>query len=556
MSSLDKIVVSGRLLCDLEVMLLGGFSPLEGFLTEIDYKSVVNNMRLSSGELWPMPIVYKIKKSELSKYSDKTSVILADSTNLPLAQFHISDIYSPDLELECKNVYGTTDDNHPYVNEVLSDRDILYVGGRIERINLPVHFDFGEYRLTPEDVKSEIKKRGWTNVVGFQTRNPMHRSHMELTLKSLQEVDNGTNTTGVLIHPIVGITQACDVNYHTRVKCYKKIIERYPKFNGSDQPLAMLSLLPLSMRMAGPREAIWHALIRKNYGCTHFIVGRDHAGPSYKNKNGEAFYGPYDAHELVTKYSDEIGIKVVMSQMIVYLKSQQVYKPINEVEDKSDMMNISGTELRNMLVNREKIPEWFTFPEISQELYNDYLPNSKKGFCIYMVGLSGSGKTTLLNQLHGKLMELSNNRRISVLDGDVVRQELSKGLGFSREDRSLNVRRIGYVASEIVKHGGICMCANIAPYQEDRDHNRSLIETYGGYYETHVNTKIDECEKRDCKGLYKLARQGVIKEFTGVSDPFECPENPEFTFESNTVEDFQKNIDNIASKLRNDGYID
>lgn len=539
------IDLSDRLVCDLEMILMGAFSPLEGFLNSKDYKSVVKNMRLTSGELWPMPIVLPISETMKNKIMHEEHILLKNSTNLPLARLFIDDIYKPDIELECQKVYGTTDKNHPYVRIVQDyGQNVWYVGGRVEKINGVSHFDFVEDRLTPDDTKIFFRQNKWKTVVGFQTRNPMHRSHLELTKYALNKTNDPD--AKLLLQPIVGVTQKCDVDYHTRVRCYKRIIKKYP------EDTAKLCLLPLSMRMAGPREALWHALIRRNFGCTHFVVGRDHAGPSSKTKDGEPFYGPYDAHNLLESVKDEIGIKIIKSKMIVYVKDLNDYMPIDEVPDGMETLSISGTEQRRRLKEGEEIPEWFSYPDIVSELRKSYLPNHKKGFCIYLVGLSGSGKTTIGNSLMFKLKEVTH-RRITVLDGDIVRKHLSRGLGFSREDRSINVRRIGFVASEIVKHGGIVICANIAPYKEDRDHNREFISSVGGYIEVFVDTPISVCEKRDVKGLYKLARKGIIKEFTGISDPFEIPENSEIVVANyNSLAD---SVNLIMTTLYELGYL-
>ncbi len=551
---LERFTIKGRLLCDLELLLVGAFSPLNGFLTQADYTTVVKDMRLADGSVWPMPIVYRINDSEVEHWKDLSQVLLVDETNLPLAVFNVEDVYKPDLQEECQCVFGTTDTNHPYVSEVLANEDVHYVGGRVETINLPFHFDFQGSRKTPAQVKQEIRDRGWEKVLAFQTRNPMHRSHQELTLRTREVMksefpDLADEKFGILLHPVVGVTQACDVNYHTRVRCYQELVKRYPG------DCATISLLPLSMRMGGPREALWHALIRKNYGCTHFVVGRDHAGPSYKDKSGNSFYGPYDAHSLVERFADEIGIRVIMSKLIVYVPSTNNYLAIDEVPEGTDTLNISGTRLREMLEKREEIPEWFTYPEISKILQAETKPKSETGICIYAVGLSGSGKSVLVRALQERFTELNDRRQVSILDGDIVRQELSKGLGFSREDRSLNVRRIGYVASEVVKHGGICLCSNIAPYRQDRQANREKISQHGKYLEVFVDTPLDKCEDRDCKGLYQLAREGKIQQFTGISDPFEAPEGAEYHFNNSNMYQLSKAVDDIIDSLITDGFI-
>lgn len=539
------IILNNRQLCDLELLLNGGFSPLDGFMKYNDYISVLDNMRLSTGELWPMPIVLKINDNEKKNVKIGDKIKLCDNTNLPIATLLVEDIYKPNFEYECLKVFNSKDDNHPYIKKILNYKGSYYVGGKVEQINKIPHYDFTDIRLTPKETKEYFKKNNWNTILGFQTRNPMHRSHVELTKYALK--CTGDEDAKLFLNPVVGVTQECDVDYFTRVKCYKILLNHYEKKN------VLLNLLPLSMRMAGPREALWHALIRQNYGCTHFVVGRDHAGPSYKKKDGSTFFGPYDAHELLEKYKDELQIKVIKSQWIVYVEDTKSYMRIDEVPKDMKILNISGTEQRRMLRNGEKIPEWFSYPDVVDELKKSFKKNSEKGFCIYLIGLSGSGKSTIANGLKIKLMEIQTKRYISLLDGDIVRQNLSKGLGFSREDRSTNVRRIGYVASEIVKHGGICICANIAPYDDDRIFNRGLIEKHGGYYEAYVNTKLEVCEERDVKGLYKMARDGIIKSFTGISDPFEEPSNFDLIIDGN--HDINNNILKILDLIKNNNYL-
>ena len=536
-----SLLLEDRLLCDLEMLLLGAFSPLDGFLGKADYESVVENCRLSNDKLWAMPIVLPISEKEHEKLGECSEIVLKDKTQLPIAVLKVTDRWQPDLVNECVKVYGSDDTNHPYVGEVLSWGNVWYYGGKVEKIRDVLHYDFTDFRWSAEQSRNFIAEKGWNTVVGFQTRNPMHRSHFELTKYAMGMAGEDAK---LLLTPVVGVTQACDVNYHVRVRCYQKLMKYY----GED---GQLVLLPLSMRMAGPREALWHAQIRKNYGCTHFVVGRDHAGPSYKKKNGESFYGPYDAHQLLEKYSDEIGLKVLLSKMIVYAGGK--YKPIDEVAEGEEVMNISGTEQRRMLNAGEQIPEWFTFPEIAEELKLEFRGNKRKGLCLYFVGLSGSGKSTLANFVLQKIQERESERNVTILDADVIRTHLSKGLGFSREDRSTNVRRIGYVASEIVKHHGIVMAANIAPYEEDRRYNRELIGGYGNYVEIFVDTTLDKCEERDVKGLYKLAREGKIAQFTGISDPFERPENAEIVVDGG--EDLDKVVGKILEWLESREFI-
>lgn len=533
-----SIILNSRELSDLECLLDGSLSPLDGFMSQDDYQSVVETCHLSNGQLWPLPIVLHISEDQKTDLLGLEEVILRDETNLPVAMMSISDIYKPDFDQECLKVYGTLDDNHPSVKKIQS-RCGYYIGGQVKKLNNIQHYDFIEYRLTPEQVKRQFKEFNWTVIVGFQTRNPLHRSHVEITKLGL---DIAGPNSKLLLHPVVGDTQECDVDYFTRCQCYKKLIKYYP------EKTVMLSLLPYNMRMGGPREALQHAIIRQNYGCTHFIVGRDHAGPSYKTKDGKSFYGAYEAQKFVMKYQDELKIKIITLPNVQYVDTLGYLREDQIPEQyQSKIQNISGTEMRNLLQKKLPIPEWYTYSDIAIELQKAYL-KQLNGICIYLVGLSGSGKSTLALALKSRLMEM-DNRNISLLDGDVVRNHLSKGLGFSKKDRSINVRRIGYVASEIVKHGGVVICANIAPYEEDRQWNRQLISQYGEYVEIFVDTPIEVCEQRDIKGLYKAAREGKLSHFTGINDPFEIPQSCDLVIkEGRILENIKLIIDKYFNK--------
>lgn len=551
------ITLSKREVCDFELIVNQGFNPLNGFMNKKDYESCVSDMRLSNGKLWAMPITLSINQKQYDELKHSDYVLLKHETGLPLGLMNIKydeNIYRYDLKKECEKVYGAYDTNHPYVKILQENYDngrVYYIGGEIEKFQLPPHYDFISYRMTPKETKDYFKENGWGKIVGFQTRNPMHRSHFELTKYALKVA--GTDSR-LFLNPVVGITQDCDINYHTRVKCYKELMQYY------EDNEAVLGLLPLTMRMAGPREAVWHAQIRKNYGCTHFIVGRDHAGPSYKRKDGKDFYGPYDAQDLLMKHADEIGIIPIVSKMIVYAlpKNEENemngrYIPIDEVDkNKYNVMTISGTQQRDMLRKGEKIPEWFTFSSVETELKKSYKPLNEQGFSLYFVGLSGCGKSTIANFVMAKLNELTN-RKISYYDGDIVRLNLSQGLGFSEKDRSINVRRIGFVCAETVKHGGIAVAANIAPFEEDRKYNRDKISNEGHYIEIFVNTSIEECEKRDVKGLYKLARQGVIKDFTGISSRFDIPTDCDLTLDDK--ESIEENVDIVIKYIKDKGLV-
>ncbi len=523
--------LSPRQTCDLELLMNGGFNPLKGFLTQADYDGVVENMRLSDGSLWPMPITLDVSETFAEGLEPGQDIALRDQEGVILAIMSVTDKWVPDKTREAEKVFGADDLAHPAVNYLHHQAGPVYLGGPITGIQPPVHYDFKARRDTPNELRTRFRKLGWRRVVAFQTRNPLHRAHQELTFRAARE-----SQANLLIHPIVGMTKPGDVDHFTRVRCYEAVLDKYP------QATTTMSLLNLAMRMAGPREAVWHGLIRKNHGVTHFIVGRDHAGPG-KNSAGEDFYGPYDAQEMFREYQDEIGIQMVPFKHMVYVQERAQYEPADEIEKDVTVLNISGTELRRRLSEGLEIPDWFSFPEVVKELRKTRPPRSNQGFTVFFTGLSGSGKSTIANALMVKLMEMGG-RPVTLLDGDVVRKNLSSELGFSKEHRDLNIRRIGYVASEITKNGGIAICAPIAPYTATRRAVREEIEQYGAFCEVHVATSLEECERRDRKGLYKLAREGKIKEFTGISDPYEEPRNPELRVDTEGLD-----VDNCAHQV-------
>ena len=532
-----------RQCCDLELLMNGGFYPLNGFLNEKDYFSVLENMRMADNSLWPIPINLDVSKIFAKDLKINQKIALRDPEGVILAILEISDIYTPNKEKEAELVFGTNDIAHPSVNYLHNKAGDVYLGGKIIGIQPVVHYDFRAIRDTPNELRSFFHKVGWDRIVAFQTRNPLHRAHQELTFKAAKEAQ-----ANLLIHPVVGMGKPGDIDHFTRVRCYEAVINQYPATTTS------MSLLNLAMRMAGPREAIWHGLIRKNHGCTHLIIGRDHAGPG-TDSNGDSFYGPYDAQKLFKEYEDEMGIEMVDFKHMVYVQERAQYEPFEEIKDKDKItvLNISGTELRRRLNEGLDIPEWFSFPSVVKELRKTKPARSKQGFTVLFTGFSGSGKSTIANALLIKLMEMGG-RPVTLLDGDVVRKNLSSELGFSKEHRDLNIRRIGYVASEITKNGGIAICAPIAPYASTRDAIREDIEKFGAFIEIHVATSIEECERRDRKGLYKLAREGKIKEFTGISDPYDVPQCPELSLETEDI-DVDKCAHQVILKLESMGLI-
>ena len=530
-----------RQICDLELIQSGGFSPLRGFMGKADYERVRAEMRLADGTLWPIPIALDLTEEAAGGLEPGTAVALRDPEGVMLAALHVSEVWRPDLELEAREVFGTTDDTHPGVSYLMNRTNPVYVAGELEGIQLPSHYDYRELRLTPKEVRERFARAGWRKVVAFQTRNPMHRAHFELTLRAARDVE-----ASLLVHPVVGMTKPGDVDHYTRVRCYRAIMPSYP--HGT----AMLSLLPLAMRMGGPREVLLHAIIRKNHGCTHLIVGRDHAGPG-KGRDGEPFYGPYDAQESLRTHEAELGVTMVPFRQMVYVEDLDTYVPEDEIPEGVRVLNISGTEQRRRLNEGRELPHWFTPPAVAEELRRSYPPRARQGFTVFFTGLSGAGKSTIANVLQSKLLEIGG-RPVTLLDGDIVRKHLSSELGFSHEHRDINIRRIGFVASEVTKNGGIALCAPIAPYDGTRKAVRAMVEKGGGFILVHVSTSLEACEARDRKGLYAKARAGIVKEFTGISDPYEPPDDAEVVIDTVDVSP-EEAAQQIILHLEQEGYI-
>ena len=514
--SLPKLFLTNRQLCDLELILNGGFHPLKGFLNEKDYASVLSKMRLSNGQIWPVPICLDVEGVEGLQIGKQ--ILLCDLSEKPVATLKVESIYKPDKKKEANLVYGTENKDHFGVKYLFDKTHEYYVGGTVERIGIIKHYDYGVLRKTPQQLKRYFAKKGISRIIGFQTRNPIHQAHFWM----IKEAANALGAH-ILIHPSVGETKDGDIDYITRVKCYKIIQKKYAK------DFSTLSLLPLAMRMGGPREAVLHAIIRKNYGCTDFIVGRFHADPG-TDSSGKPFYGPYDAQKLAIKYSSEIGINIIAFNEMAYDENRKSYV---EVTDKNEsnkyIKRISGTQFRQMLRENKKIPEWFSFHEVIKVLKKRV--KRQKGFCIFLTGLSSAGKSTIAKGLALVLMD-KYGKSITLLDGDVVRKHLTKGLTFSKEDRDENIRRIGFVAGEIVKHQGVVIVAAIAPYRQVRQEVREMVSQHGTFIETYVSTPLAVCIKRDIKGLYKKAELGIVKNVTGIDDPYEVPTAPELILDT------------------------
>jgi sulfate adenylyltransferase len=533
-SGLASLTLSERSMNDFELMAVGAFSPVDRFMGQADYQGVLDNMRMADGTLFPMPITLPVDEDASVNVGDR--IALRSRKNDLLAVMTVEEKFEWARQVEAEKVLGTTDDRHPLVAE-MATWGKYYVSGPMQVMQLPRYFSFTDLRRTPAETRAALEQLGVENVVAFQTRNPMHRAHEELTKRAMESVGGA-----LLIHPVVGLTKPGDVDFYTRVRCYRALVnEAY------DQKRTMLSLLPLAMRMGGPREAVWHAIIRRNYGANHFIVGRDHAGPGVDSK-GQPFYGPYDAQELLVKHQDEVGVKMVPFQMVVYLPEEDRYEELSRVGDRKSNA-ISGTQVRDdYLAKGIALPEWFTRPDVAKILGDVSQPQHKQGFCVWFTGLSSAGKSTIADILTQKLME--HGRQTTVLDGDVVRTNLSKGLGFSAEDRDTNILRIGFVAAEISRHNGAVICAAISPYRAARNQVRDMVGNEN-FILAYVSTPLDVCEDRDVKGLYKKARSGALKGFTGIDDPYEEPEAPEIKIDtviSNPEQSAQQVVDYLIGR--------
>ena len=527
-STLESVQLSERALCDLELLATGGFSPLDRFMGEADHRSVLDDMRLTSGHLFPIPVTLPVEPSPAIGLGRE--IALRDSTNEVLAVMAVDEVYEWDRVEVGDKVFGTRDPRHPLVAE-MHRWGKLNISGRLRVLRLPRRHDFRELRLTPKETRERLDAFGRRNVVAFQTRNPLHRVHEELTKRAADEVDGA-----LMIHPVVGLTKPGDVDHYTRVRTYKALVDGY-----YDPDRTCLALLPLAMRLAGPKEALWHALIRRNYGANHLIIGRDHAGPGVDSR-GSPFYGPYDAQELVDQHQDELGVSAVPFKELVYLPEGGRYREVSEIAPNTATLSISGTEVREKYLTKGRaLPDWFTRPQVADILADSFPPRHHQGVCIWFTGLSGSGKSTTAEVLTVLVME--HGRQVTVLDGDVVRTHLSKGLGFSKEDRDINIRRIGYVGAEIVRHGGIVVCAAISPYRATRADMRNMVAA-DQFVEVFVDTPLSVCEERDSKGMYAKARRGEIRGFTGIDDPYEPPEKPEVTLDtvSHTPEENARKI--------------
>ncbi len=550
-SSLQAITLTQRQSCDLELLITGALSPLTGFMNQADYDSVINHTTLEDGTVWPLSYCLDVSEDSAANINIGDKIALHDAEGFMPAGLTVESKWTPDKQKEAENIYGTVDTEHPGVDYLLNVTGDVYIGGTIEAVQLPSQYDFEALRFTPVELRQHFDQLGWRSIVAFHTSKPMHAVHHEMTMRAAREAN-----ANILIHPVIGTAKPGDLHYYSRVHCYEAMVEHYPK------SLVSLALTPIAMRMAGPREALMNAIIRQNYGCSHYIVGTEHAAPPNVRESGKRFYATGAAQEYINQYKDDIEIEIINIDELCY--NEKSGKFISKLNAKSNTKsagenpscsyeNFSHNRIINALLKEEEIPHWVTYPNVLKALRQSYPPRNKRGLTLFFTGFSGSGKSTLARIIYAKFIE-EGERPVTLLDGDVVRLNLSSELGFSKKDRNTNVRRIGYVASEITKNRGVAICAPIAPYKEIRREVRSKIEEYGAFIEIHVSTSIEECESRDRKGLYAKARKGIIPEFTGISDPYDIPESPEIRVDTESVSPVQA-AQEIYLYLIREGYI-
>jgi sulfate adenylyltransferase len=519
-SAFASIDLNQRQLCDLELLLNRAFYPLAGYMGKNDYTSVLNSMRLADGTVWPVPICLDLSEKAAANLTPGSPLALRDEEGFLLAILKITEIWKHDKQAYARAVYGTDDPQlHPGVRKHFHEVQDWFAAGSLEGLHLPLHYDFAELRTTPAETHRIFAQRGWRKVAGFQTEEHLHCAHREMVLRSAREA--GAN---LFIQPVVGRAGPQDLDHFTLVRCYQEFIQTFPK------NMIQLGLIPLEKRMAGPREALLEAIVRRNYGCTHFMVKEDHADPFAGNSH-ETFYPQGAAQALLSSLENDVDIQMIPLKNMVYVEEKAQYFPVDQVPENMQVREISSIELKRRLEFDLEIPEWFSFPGVVQELKKAYPPRHQQGFTVFITGLSGSGKSTLAKVLYVRFMEM-RTRPVTLLDGDIVRKNLSSELKFSRDHRNLNVQRIGFVASEITKNRGIAICAPIAPYSESRHTARNMVTPYGGFIEVFMSTPLEICEQRDRKGIYAKARAGIMTGVTGIDDPYEEPQHPELDIDT------------------------
>jgi len=511
---LPSLDLDWRQQCELEMLMSGAYSPLAGFMTRAQCVQVATEMKLDDGTFWPLPVTLGSRQKIAAELKPGDRVALRDGEGFMLAVLTVSDAWR--------------------------DGDSWHLGGRVEGASLPPHPDFASLRATPAELRALLARRGWRRVIAWQAHHPMHRAQFEFCLKSAIE-----NEANLLLHPQVGgdITDA--PGYFGLVRSFLAIRERFPAAT------TQLSLLPAPPREASACALLLRAIVARNYGCSLLIAGGEHQADG-NCRRGEDLAPPH-ADLPVAELVGKIGVQLIAYPRMVYVEDRAEHLPESNAPANARLLTLSGEEFQRRMRAGLKIPDWYSFPEVLSELHRQSPPRERQGFTVFFTGLSGSGKSTLARALTARLMEMGG-RSVTLLDGDIVRRHLSSELGFSKAHRDINVRRIGFVAAEITKNRGIAICAPIAPYRLTRRDVRAMIEAVGGFVEIHVATPIETCESRDRKGLYAKARAGLIPEFTGVSDPYEVPENPELAIDTTHL-GIDEAVQQVLLKLEHEGYL-
>jgi len=500
---LPSLDLDWRQQCELEMLMSGAYSPLAGFMTRAQCVQVATEMKLDDGTFWPLPVTLGSRQKIAAELKPGDRVALRDGEGFMLAVLTVRDAWQ--------------------------DGDSWHLGGRVEGASLPSHPDFVSLRATPAELRALLARRGWRRVIAWQAHHPMHRAQFEFCLKSAIE-----NEANLLLHPQVGGDITAAPGYFGLVRSFLAIRERFPAAT------TQLSLLPAPAREASARALLLRAIVARNYGCSLLIAGGEHLAQAH-------------ADLPVAELADKIGVQLIAYPRMVYVEDCAEHLPESDAPTNARLLTLSGEEFQRRMRAGLKIPDWYSFPEVLSELHRQSPPRERQGFTIFFTGLSGSGKSTLARALTARLMEMGG-RSVTLLDGDIVRRHLSSELGFSKAHRDINVRRIGFVAAEITKNRGIAICAPIAPYRLTRRDVRAMIEAVGGFIEIHVSTPIETCESRDRKGLYAKARAGLIPEFTGVSDPYEVPENPELAIDTTHL-GIDEAVQQVLLKLEHEGYL-
>jgi sulfate adenylyltransferase len=539
--NLPSLDLSWKQICELELLLNGALSPLTGYMNQAERHSVLSGMKLPDGLFWPRPVMLVVSEKAAQNLAAGQTVALRDSEGVMPAILHISEVWpaDPEAEMALAEASGVP------LARTQAEAGQFYVGGRLEGVTLPPRHDFLNLRLTPAEMREQFARLGWRKVMAYQPSQALHRPQYEFLLRTAMQQE-----ANLLIHAVAGSDPVLESGHFALVRACQALMPRLPAST------SMLALNPMTPWAAGPRKTLLKAIMARNYGCSQLVTGGETVLESLHKESSQRRGQDTPNLSSDTVYAvakESLGVTLLPFPRMVYVEDRDEWLPEETVPADTRSESMSGAELTRRLMQNIKVPEWFSFPEVLDEMRKAYPPRKQQGFTVFFTGLSGSGKSTIARALTVRLMEMGG-RRVSLLDGDIVRTHLSSELGFSKAHRDINIRRIGFVASEITKHGGTAICAPIAPYQATRRAVRSMIEEWGGFLEIHVSTSVEVCEGRDRKGLYAKARAGLIPEFTGVSDPYEIPENAELTIDT-TRYSVEEAVQMIVLKLEHEGYL-